>query len=144
MKKLLNNILNWIKTFLFGFRKFYKEHGKEVVEFVGRLKTAVESKDAEAIVNFTKTEADNEMLYKLREALQLIFQDEPIPPNTSTVGLIIFYVHKIKGVAPHMKAAIYLKLASLILSVIPGESITQSDADTLAQLSFKMNKEGKL
>lgn len=143
MKKILNNILNWIKTFLFGFRKFYKENSKDVVEFVGRIKAAVESPEADAIVNFTKTEADDELLYKLREALQSIFQDLETPENTSTLGLIIFYLEKLKGQSLSFKAAIYLKIASLMLKELLGD-VSESDADTLAQLSFKMNKEGKL
>jgi len=143
MSKIINKILRFLKLFFFGFKKFYRKYGKDITSFIHKLKVAVESDEAEAIVAFTKTNLDDKLLLFLRRAFSTLYYEIPSSDNTFE-QILVRYITQLKEAPPMMRRAIYFKLASLIFKNICPENIKDSEADTFIQLSYKMNKENKM
>lgn len=143
MKKIINRVLNWIRLAFSGFRKLYKKYGKDITTFIYQIRTFVESPQADLVVSLTKTKLDDNLLFALRGAFKAIYKDLE-PPDTDLLNNVVFYIKELQKASNPLRAAIYLKLAALILKEVCPQEIASSDADTFIQLSYKLNKEGKI
>lgn len=140
MKKLLKNLLNLLRVFFGRFSRLYDQYGRDVLNLTYELRRAILSTDPNAVNEFIANTRD---LNTLRTALKALYPGE-VDPGLSIVGEIGFIITWLKRANDAQRNAFLIKVASILLRKACNEEISESDADTLAQLWYKAAKEGKI
>jgi uncharacterized membrane protein YukC len=107
MKKLLELIIDLFKG------KDYKTLRREIIKIVNVIKNAVESKEAQYIVDFTKTKVDDKLLAWLKISLPFLLKRLNLTDDTITMQTSVREaVKSLKQVKKKDRGTYYQAIAS--------------------------------
>lgn len=145
MKKALQNLFRSLRSEAKKVKEFITKYGTLAITILSGLKEIVENKKVQDFVKATPTTWDDKILAILQTVLPLLLGKSKLPDNAGFSEILEYYIKEIRKHNKPVRAALYFKLASLIIQQLADadkEEISESEADTIAQLSFNTSVKG--
>lgn len=146
MKKLLLKVKLFFAAIFGNLDKFITNNVDEGINIVEAIKSVVNSGIVQVVVNITPTNIDNKALEQAKKYLDIALQKLEIGKECAGLQTpaerLKCAVEKLAAASPHVRNALYLKIASLYAKTKAqheGKEIKAgiSDVDTLVQLRYK-------
>lgn len=139
--KFFKKVGAWFKRLFTNIKKFLKENVAPAVKFVNAIKTVVDNPALDVLVAFTKTDLDNKILAKLRQALSQAVDILEVQLECGSKGTddekIACYINWLRSLPKEQRNAMYAKTASIIARIQAGNTLLRnSQIDMLVQLEY--------
>lgn len=137
MKKVLTAISLFFSV-IFG--KAHK-HAKTVVDYVNLIKNVVNSKDLSALILFTPTETDDEILKKIKANItgimfEILNGEKIIGNFESNEAVIVRFIEYLSGKTSNAKRRFWVDLAGMLLVAVSDGKITYAESVEITQRIF--------
>jgi hypothetical protein len=146
MKKLLLKIKLFFATIFGNLDRFITDNVDEAINVVDAIKKVVDSPVVGVIVKLTPTKIDDNVLDRAKGYLDIAIKNLALGKECSGLQTkeerLKCLVEKLAEASPHVRSALYLKIASLYAKAKAAaegakNAATTSDVDTLVQLRYK-------
>lgn len=146
IKKLFRKIQQFIGREARAIKKLYNSIAVEAIEVGQKIKEALDNPQFDVIVNFTKTNIDNQVLAALRAAMRIMLPLAKI--DSKNFGKILKeFIEELRKQSGPIQQANLSKIGALVASELAkkqGIVLTHNEADILINMAYHQFKEGKI